>query len=461
MSRKMYTNCKSFIRKCKTEAGRLANLYVFLIIRLSKKNGVNLRESILIDNHLSSFVTSNQYAKISLMTEGQYLRARRNIYGLSLRSVYMPAAKTILSVYKSVFVGSVRNPLLAIFSKLRIRKVRTSSIVHAGIFVGMNYKFISSADKKQSQDNYYDAITKQANDAIKVYSQLAMCKQKSASKTGILISCFYPEKFIDCFLDNLVKLEDRVSLIPIFINAGMINSTEELIKKTVSEYYPEFLFLNRPGSRIYTAWNEGIKAIGSNVEYFTNFNVDDRRHPLAFSVMKNYLDNFSSKAVVTTDYLYFFEQLSNIRDLYNHNSYNSTMIPIINSRTLVNKNFPHSGPMWRRALHEDTSVGLFDEQYISAGDAEFWYRVSRNRSSSFGTISIPLNLYYQNPNGISTKPNTIGAKEHKLASRIHYAHIKSSIYRNLCPDYVEDFVEPCKPEELQIHALAKKLESLK
>ena len=117
--------------------------------------------------------------------------------------------------------------------------------------------------------------------------------------------------------------------------------------------------------------------------------------------------------------------------------------------------------MWRSSLHNNANVGLFNEKYTSAGDAEFWYRVSRNNSNAFGSVSIPLNLYYQNPNGISTKPNTIGAEEHRIATKKHYAHLKSRIYKYVGTEFVENYLYPSRPEELQIHSLAKKFDSLK
>ena len=126
-------------------------------------------------------------------------------------------------------------------------------------------------------------------------------------------------------------------------------------------------------------------------------------------------------------------------------------------RSLIDRNFPHSGPMWRRSLNDKHICGLFDEKFKSAGDAEFWYRVSRRHPNSFATISLPLSLYYQNPKGLSTKPKTQGPEEHSAASKEHYRYIINEINKSISEEFSERYIHLATTEHMQLHAATKYL----
>ena len=144
--------------------------------------------------------------------------------------------------------------------------------------------------------------------------------------------------------------------------------------------------------------------------------------------------------------------MKTIEELYDANDGNQTNIPVINDRTLLFTNYPHSSPMWRKSLHDDPKIGYFDESYISAGDAEFWYRVSRLYPNGFDTISIPLSLYFQNPEGLSTRPNTYGAIEHTKCSKEHYDNLIEKIEKNVDTTFSKNYLKHCDINNLSIFA---------
>ena len=201
----------------------------------------------------------------------------------------------------------------------------------------------------------------------------------------------------------------------------------------------------------------GIKELGKEVQFITNFNVDDRRHPNCFELQAECLNAFPQKMVSVSDYTYFFKQDESIENLFNHNHNKRTFIPIINARSLIDRNFPHAGPMWRRSLNDKQDCGLFDENYKSAGDAEFWYRVSRRHPNSFATISLPLSLYYQNPQGLSTKPQTEGAGEHISATKEHYRYLINEINKSISEEFSEHYIHLSASEHMQLHAATKSI----
>ena len=85
-------------------------------------------------------------------------------------------------------------------------------------------------------------------------------------------------------------------------------------------------------------------------------------------------------------------------------------LPIVTPHNLLAFNSPHNAPMWRKSLHQE--LGLFDTSYRSAGDYEFWVRCMAGANHKrFGKINTPHVVYYQNPEGISTRPDTRGVEE--------------------------------------------------
>ena len=88
-------------------------------------------------------------------------------------------------------------------------------------------------------------------------------------------------------------------------------------------------------------------------------------------------------------------------------------------------NLPHNHPVWRRTLHD--KFGLFDEQYGSAGDWEFWLRCVKG-GAQFKLIPEDLGLYYFNPSGISTSTANQSWKRQE-ENRIREMYKNESVYR--------------------------------
>src|SRR4051812_11682707 len=83
-------------------------------------------------------------------------------------------------------------------------------------------------------------------------------------------------------------------------------------------------------------------------------------------------------------------------------------LPIVTAYNLLRYNSPHNAPMWRKQLHHE--LGDFDSSFESAGDYEFWLRCIA-QGKTFFKLNTPHVVYYSNPGGISTKPDTKGVIE--------------------------------------------------
>ena len=302
---------------------------------------------------------------------------------------------------------------------------------------GFNFrKYLQDGSSKislSSVDNYRQ-ITAQALELLetlkffKINSPSERVDGAIGPRIGILISCYWPERYLKRFLDNLFSLENPSRLVPIFVNAGMEDISRTTILSILeSGHFDEYAFIDKPGCTIYEAWNHGLAAFADKVDYFTNMNIDDLRHPLCLEVQAAVLDAFPEKQVAITDYLFFFEGDSDDKALYESYISRLAYTPLVNSRTLTFRNFPHSAPMWRSSVHGIHDIGFFDGSSCSAGDADFWFRLSHVYPNAFFVISQPLSLYYFNPQGLSTSPNSKGSREHRIYIKNHYSRLKAKM----------------------------------
>ncbi|MCP9824130.1 hypothetical protein [Synechococcus sp. EJ6-Ellesmere] len=421
--------------------------------------------------------------KICLITEAHCLREQRrqqespSVWG----AIQLPIASQLAFFLKTQASNSLRaftQKIKEVFPHFQLvvaRKARSHGVTLApsadvaGLFEGLSFRYIAAKEHPDGPSHcgpsaaagsYFDRVTTESRQLL---NSLAAIRRQAShrphtpedgqGRIGILISCFRPEPHIEGFLKNLLLLERPQRLVPIFINAGMSDTCRQQILEVLeASNFHDSIFIDKPGCGIYDAWNTGVKAVGESVSYLTNFNVDDRRHPLCLEVQADLLETFSSRQVSVTDYLYFFHPFDDIRRLYELNEGNSTLLPVTNKRTIVYRNLPHSSPMWRTRLHAGGDCGLFDEAYRSAGDADFWYRVSRAHEDAFEIAALPLSLYFNNPEGISTKPNTVGVSEHHTCSRIHYRALMQEIDNSVSPEFAERHLQETDSEHLQLYA---------
>ena len=146
---------------------------------------------------------------------------------------------------------------------------------------------------------------------------------------------------------------------------------------------------------IYGTWNVALSLASG--EYITNANLDDRKAPNSLeshakelyrneNVALAYADSFVTNRPNET-----FETNTSADRRYNFEQFSK--------EAMLRGNQCHNNPMWRKSLHDE--YGLFDTQYRSAGDWEFFLRCAFG-GAQFAKIPETLGLYYFNPKGIST-----------------------------------------------------------
>jgi hypothetical protein len=236
-----------------------------------------------------------------------------------------------------------------------------------------------------------------------------------------IASLYKARRHIKRFLDNITTqtIFDQSELI--IIDADSPEGEEQIIAQ-YQKTFPNIVY-KRINYRlgVYDAWNVGVEI--SRGRYLTNTNLDDLRRRDSFELQASTLKCYEFIDIIYQDFFYTLDDSLSFQEIEKFGF--KSELPIITPHNLLKFNSPHNGPMWRKALH--TQVGLFDTSYRSAGDWEFWLRCLSN-GKNFLKINTPHIAYFQNPEGISTRPNTRGIEE---SFRIQRSYSDKLISREL------------------------------
>lgn len=211
-------------------------------------------------------------------------------------------------------------------------------------------------------------------------------------------------KYIDKFLENITNANYFASCELVIVDANSPENEYKIINKYQRKYKNiNYIRLDNI-IPIYKAWNIAIKE--SSGEFITNANLDDLRRDDSFANQAAVLSTLSFVDIVYQDFYYSFDHTLSFDEVAAIGI--KSNLPIVTKNNILSLNPPHNAPMWRRKLHNE--LGLFDERYESAGDYEFWCRCALNDKLFYKTND-PHVVYYQNPEGLSTRPDSKGALE--------------------------------------------------
>ncbi len=207
-----------------------------------------------------------------------------------------------------------------------------------------------------------------------------------------IVSTYNSEKFLRGCLEDL-EAQTIAHRMEIIVVDSASPQNEAAIVEEFQRRYDNIRYIRTPEREtIYRAWNRGIAA--ATGLYLTSANTDDRHRCDAFELMSATLEALPDIALVYADQLYTehpndtFEGTAS-RKQRAWSRYEG--VQTIRSHCMVS-----SQPMWRRSLHE--RYGLFDDNFASAGDWEFWLRIAQGER--FLKIDQVLGLYFANPEGV-------------------------------------------------------------
>jgi hypothetical protein len=274
---------------------------------------------------------------------------------------------------------------------------------------------------------WYKSVSESINTQLnqEIFSKLEittnnlLCEKKDKYTLSIITSLYKGGKYIHPFLENITQQSVFSDCELIIVDANSPENESVIIEKYIP-FFPNIRYIKleeRIG--IYDAWNLAIQE--SNSDFITNANLDDLHRNDAFEIKINALKSNLEIDIVYSDVYYsFIENLS--FDVIAKGNLKTNFTSEVTKFNLLQYNYPHNSPMWRRTLHD--KIGYFDTQYKSAGDHEFWLRAAFE-GCSFKKIDEVVTVYYNNPVGISTNIQSAGALEGPKIVKIYQDKLNS------------------------------------
>jgi glycosyltransferase involved in cell wall biosynthesis len=218
-------------------------------------------------------------------------------------------------------------------------------------------------------------------------------------KCSLFCSFYKGEKFIEGYLEDVLKQTIFKDTEFIFLDCDSPENEKKYIIPLADKYENiKYHKLNEdPG--LYPAWNIAIKLCSAKI--IGNWNIDDRKSINSTELLLKEFDRYPQ-----LDVSYGMTYVSTkANETYEENNYTKVYPCAPHSlENLVRNNSPHCMPLWKKDLHD--RFGYFDTSYSSAADGEFWLRCAFN-GAIMKMLNHPVGLYYHNPQGRSTNPETM------------------------------------------------------
>lgn len=234
---------------------------------------------------------------------------------------------------------------------------------------------------------------------------------QAAPLVSVIVSVYKAAQYLPGCLDDLLAqtIADRIEII--VVDSGSPESEGDIVRQYQARAGNiRYLRTDRRES-VYAAWNRGIEmACG---RYVTNANADDRHAPDALEKLAAVLDAQPDTGVVYADCAVTQEANATLRDGH---AVGRFRWPDFDRTRLFQVCFVGPQPMWRRSLHEQH--GLFDANLESAGDYEFWLRVSDK--TRFAHVPEVLGLYLQSVGSIEHRDAGLALRESEAARERHW-----------------------------------------
>lgn len=245
------------------------------------------------------------------------------------------------------------------------------------------------------------------------YHTVRLPKPSNDPIVSVITSLYNGREFLEFFLQNITEQtlhKDDYEVI--IINVQPSQGETELIESYQQRFDNIRLITVEERIGIYEAWNLAIEQ--SKGILITNANVDDVRRQDCLEIQARHLLENPEVSVAYSDVFYTF--LPNLAFDLSAKCDLKTQLPTVNKFNILKYNSPHNAPMWRRSLHD--RMGYFDTSYRSASDHDFWIR-SALEGAKFLKIDDTLISYFFNPQGMSTRKDSPGAKEGKYITSFY------------------------------------------
>lgn len=218
-------------------------------------------------------------------------------------------------------------------------------------------------------------------------------------KCSIFCSFYKGQNFIQSYLENLLNQSIFTEIEFILLNCNSPENEEKYILPLVKQYLNIKYYKLDKDPGLYAGWNHAVSLCSSDI--IGNWNIDDRKNREGLEILLHQFDKDPE-----LDIAYGLTYVSHIaNEKYTHNSYNEIYPCLPHSfENLLRNNSPHCMPLWKKSLHD--KFGYFDNKYLTAADGDFWLRCAVG-GARIKMLNHPVGLYYENPTGRSSNPETL------------------------------------------------------
>ena len=214
-----------------------------------------------------------------------------------------------------------------------------------------------------------------------------------------LFCCFYKAgNFIEGYLKNIYEQSIFENIEFILLDCASPDNEGKNYLEHLIEPNIKYTRLEKdPG--LYASWNIAVSMCSAPI--IGNWNADDRKNKDGVEIL---LRKFEQNPLL--DIAYGFTYISRkANEQYIDNSFKEIYPYLPHSfENLLKNNSPHCMPLWKKDLHK--KFGYFDESYKTAADGDFWLRCAAG-GAIIEMVNHPVGLYYENPTGRSTNPETL------------------------------------------------------
>lgn len=190
-----------------------------------------------------------------------------------------------------------------------------------------------------------------------------------------IVSTYASEKYIRGCLDDLLEQslykQDELEIVVVVSGSP---EGEAAVVREYQEKHENIVLLETERETLYGAWNTGITV--ARGQFITNANTDDRRHPEAYAILAEALQNDPGVDLVYAHWKVSRKENARFRqcpgdEVYRYPEFYGPLY-------LLHFGFSPA-PMWRKNIHED--IGWFDAELKAVGDLDFNIRFALEKKA--------------------------------------------------------------------------------
>lgn len=217
-------------------------------------------------------------------------------------------------------------------------------------------------------------------------------------KCSLFCSFYKGEQFIEGYMENVLEQSIFKDIEFIFLDCNSPEDEKSYILPLIDKYKNIKYFKLDKDPGLYAAWNHAVGLCSADI--IGNWNIDDRKNSDGLEQLVNTL----YKTNVDIAYgLTYISRKPNEKYIDNNLLEPYPCLPH-SFQNLLRNNSPHCMPVWKKELHD--KYGFFDTSYKTASDGDFWLRCSLG-GATIKRIDTPVGLYFWNPKGRSSNPETL------------------------------------------------------